>query len=158
MDDWGRGVGGWGWRAECQIRSLYFSFLSSPFRSPFLLWSCMTRGVHGDAVADSPQRQAPEATASACVLCLEKYMNLFICIYISSSCCSQHLLPCRSPSIFVFEKFNKRGQREEREESDWMCCRPLNFTSVTSINLRLTTVHFWNIVLNFKIMCMLVDV
>lgn len=70
----GEELGGWGWWAECQIQSFCFSCLSPPSLSPFLLWSSTKRGVHGDAVADSPQSRAPEATVPACVLCLEEYM------------------------------------------------------------------------------------
>ncbi len=110
------GLNGWlgGKRgAECQMHSLHSSFLPSPVLS-FMLWSGTTWGVQGYAVAGSPQRQDPEATAPACVLCLEEYTILFICIYISGSRCSSSLLPCHSPSIYEFAISNQRDQTEER--------------------------------------------
>lgn len=80
----------------------------------------------GDAVAGSPQRPDPGATAPACVLCSEEYIIPFICIYISSPCCSYCLPPRRSPSIYAFAKPNKWDK--DREDGNVFCCVPSNVT------------------------------
>lgn len=100
-----------GWMSN-EITPILLPSLSLPF---LVLWSGTTRGVQGDAVAGSPQRQDPEATVPACVLCLEEYMILFICLYISGSRCSCSLLPCRSASIHAFIISNNRNQKLKKD-------------------------------------------
>ena len=141
MDDWGaRG----GLNVKCNP-STPPSFLPSFF---FLLFFGRSSdwlrreefrvegGDGGGAVVVYPQRQDPEATAPACVLCLEEYIILFICIYISGSCCSCSLLPL-SLTIHRYESAKSNKGNEESEDSIWAVAADLQMLLLKdTVNVR----------------------
>lgn len=113
------GLNGW---LGGQQRRLHVK--SNPSNSP---WFPLPSSdpVQGDAVTGFPQRQDPEPEPPACILpCLEDYPTYFICIYISSACCSFSRPPRGCLSIYAFAISNKRGR--EVKDSDGTWCRPRN--------------------------------
>lgn len=77
----------------------------------------------------SPQRQDPEATATACVLCLEEYTILFICIYISGSRCSSLSI---SIHLRVCNIRHKKGAERRKRGRWWGCAADLQMLPLTS--------------------------